>query len=91
MSNTRPRIAVLIPALNEEVALPHVLADLPREAVEEVVVVDNGSSDRTAEVARASGATVLSEPPRSFVRAPSFTASDTARSTAFASASSPSE
>jgi glycosyltransferase involved in cell wall biosynthesis len=61
MSNTQPRIAVLIPALNEEAALPHVLADLPREVVEEVVVVDNGSSDHTAVVARTAGATVLSE------------------------------
>ena len=66
MRNSQPRIVVLIPALNEEVALPYVLADLPREAVEEVVVVDNGSSDRTAEVARASGATVLSEPRRGY-------------------------
>src|SRR5213593_4423348 len=66
MHNSQPRIVVLIPALNEEVALPYVLADLPRGAVEEVVVVDNGSSDRTAEVARASGATVLSEPRRGY-------------------------
>jgi len=60
MSDSQPRIAVLIPALNEEAALPYVLADLPKEVVNEVVVIDNGSSDRTAEVARAGGATVLS-------------------------------
>jgi len=63
---TQPRIAVLIPALNEEVSLPYVLADLPKGAVEEVVVIDNGSSDRTAEVARAGGVTVLSEPRRGY-------------------------
>ena len=66
MPNSQPRIAVLIPALNEEAALPHVLADLPTEIVEEIVVVDNGSSDRTAELARAAGATVLSEPRRGY-------------------------
>ncbi len=56
-----PRIAVLIPALNEEASLPYVLADLAKEIVNEVVVIDNGSSDRTAEVARSGGATVLNE------------------------------
>ncbi|MBI3303717.1 MAG: glycosyltransferase family 2 protein [Deltaproteobacteria bacterium] len=66
MRNTPPRIAVLIPALNEEAALPYVLVDLPKDVVEEVVVIDNGSSDRTAEVARAGGATVLREPRRGY-------------------------
>jgi glycosyltransferase involved in cell wall biosynthesis len=66
MPDAQPRIAVLIPALNEEVALPRVLADLPKAAVEEVVVVDNGSSDRTSEVARAGGATVLREARRGY-------------------------
>ncbi len=55
------RVAVVIPALNEEASLPRVLADLPRDEVEEVVVVDNGSSDGTARVAREGGATVLTE------------------------------
>lgn len=63
---SQPRIAVLIPALNEEASLPYVLADLPKEVVEEVVVIDNGSSDRTAELARAQGATVLNEPRRGY-------------------------
>jgi len=66
MPHTRPRIAVIIPALDEEASLPRVLADIPRGLVEEVVVVDNGSSDRTAEVARAYGATVLTEPRRGY-------------------------
>lgn len=66
MSETQPRIVVLIPALNEETTLPHVLADLPKALVEEVVVVDNGSSDRTPAVARAGGATVLYESRRGY-------------------------
>ena len=61
MNTELPRIAVIIPALNEEASVPQVLADLPWKQLEEVVVVDNGSSDRTATVARDCGATVLSE------------------------------
>ncbi len=56
------RISVIIPALDEERSLPKVLAEVPRNLVSEIVVVDNGSRDRTSEVARAAGATVLSEP-----------------------------
>ena len=59
-------MAVVIPALNEERPLGQVLAELPRSAVHEIVVVDNGSSDRTAEVARAAGATVVREPRRGY-------------------------
>ena len=63
------RIAVVIPALNEEASLPKVLGDLPWERLAEVVVVDNGSSDQTAVIAQAHGATVLSEPRRGYGRA----------------------
>jgi glycosyltransferase involved in cell wall biosynthesis len=66
MSEMHPRIAVLIPALNEETTLPRVLADLPKALVEEVVVVDNGSSDRIPTVAGAAGATVLYESRRGY-------------------------
>lgn len=64
-----PRVVVLIPALDEEEALPHVLAEIPAGFVERVVVVDNGSRDRTAEVARAAGALVVSEPRRGYGQA----------------------
>ena len=57
---------VVIPALDEELALPHVLAEIPPERVRRVVVCDNGSTDRTAEVARAAGATVVREPRRGY-------------------------
>jgi glycosyltransferase involved in cell wall biosynthesis len=57
-------VTVIIPALNEEASLPHVMRHLP--AVGRVVVVDNGSTDRTADVAAAAGATVVSEPARGY-------------------------
>lgn len=50
---------VIIPALNEEASIVQVLQDLP--AVGAVVVVDNGSTDRTAEVAETAGAIVVRE------------------------------
>lgn len=59
------RIAVVIPALDEERAIGRVLADLPA-FVDRAIVADNGSRDRTAEVARAYGAIVVSEPERGY-------------------------
>ncbi len=54
------RVVVIIPALNEERAIGRVLAEIP-SWVDRVVVADNGSTDRTAEIARAAGATVVAE------------------------------
>jgi glycosyltransferase involved in cell wall biosynthesis len=59
-------VDVIIPALDEEGALPRTLASIPRASVRDVYVVDNGSTDRTAIVAEESGATVLSEPRRGY-------------------------
>jgi hypothetical protein len=60
--------AVIIPALDEEQALPHVLDALPCP-LDRVTVVDNGSTDRTADVARELGARVVHEPRRGYGRA----------------------
>jgi glycosyltransferase involved in cell wall biosynthesis len=60
------RVIVVIPALDEEASLPLVLDAIPKGTAEEIVVVDNGSADRTAEVARSRGATVLLEPARGY-------------------------
>jgi glycosyltransferase involved in cell wall biosynthesis len=62
-------VAAVIPALDEERALPGVLANLPRSLVDVAIVVDNGSTDCTAEVARASGAIVVREERRGYGRA----------------------
>jgi glycosyltransferase involved in cell wall biosynthesis len=60
MRNGR-RIGVVIPARDEERAIATVVAAIPAW-VDSIVVADNGSRDRTAEVARAAGARVVSEP-----------------------------
>lgn len=55
-----PRIAVIVPCYNEEQAIAEVITDFKREMPEAVVYVfDNNSTDRTAEVAKASGARVI--------------------------------
>jgi glycosyltransferase involved in cell wall biosynthesis len=58
-------IAVVIPALNEEAAIGRVVADIPTW-VDRVVIADNGSTDRTADVARAAGAVVIAEPEKGY-------------------------
>jgi glycosyltransferase involved in cell wall biosynthesis len=62
-------VDIIIPVLNEERALATVLASLPRDAVRSVVVVDNGSTDRSAQIARDLGARVVHEPRRGYGRA----------------------
>ncbi len=65
------RVAVIIPALDEEASLPLVLGDLfavPQAGftLTEVVVADNGSRDQTAQRAREGGATVVHQPRRGY-------------------------
>jgi glycosyltransferase involved in cell wall biosynthesis len=55
----RPRVAVIIPALDEELSIGGVVASIERTLVDEIVVGDNGSRDATAERARAAGARVV--------------------------------
>jgi len=61
LATKQPVIDVIIPAYNEEASIPLVLRDIPADWVREVVVCNNASKDRTAEVAEAAGATVLYE------------------------------
>ena len=72
-----PTLAVVIPALNEEATIGDQVeeifavrdrGELPAR-IAKVIVVDNGSDDRTAERAAAAGALVVSEPRRGYGRA----------------------
>src|SRR4029079_4721832 len=62
------RISVVIPCHNEEGGIAAVLAQMP-SMVDEVVVVDNASTDRTGEVARGAGARVVFEARKGYGRA----------------------
>ena len=57
----KPLIKVIIPAFNEENSVGKVIEQIPRELVDEVIVVNNASTDRTELEARKEGATVLTE------------------------------
>jgi glycosyltransferase involved in cell wall biosynthesis len=60
------KTAIVIPALNEEQSIGAVLDEIPREHADVVIVVDNGSADRTAVEAAAHGAVVLREERRGY-------------------------
>jgi glycosyltransferase involved in cell wall biosynthesis len=59
-------VGLVIPALDEEAAIGGVVRAVPRSLVEDVVVVDNGSRDRTREAAAAAGARVVTEERRGY-------------------------
>jgi glucosyl-3-phosphoglycerate synthase len=70
MGQAPEKLSVFIPALNEGRTIGHVIAECAqREIVDQIVVVDNGSSDDTAAIARAGGAQVVGCPTRGFGRA----------------------
>ena len=62
----RQPVALIIPALNEEPVIAHTLGRLPPGLFQQVIVADNGSTDGTAQAARAAGATVVSQPERGY-------------------------
>ncbi len=68
-SSLRARVSVVIPALNEEDPIAAVVRAVPVEIADEVIVVDNGSTDRTAKRALEAGARVISQPQRGYGRA----------------------
>lgn len=55
------KTVLIIPALNEALSIAAVLNDIPKSLVHEIIVVDNGSTDATAQIAQENGATVCSE------------------------------
>jgi len=66
---TRPLVALVIPTLNEEEAIGGVIAAVPRAVVDDIIVVDSGSTDRTVENARAAGARIVELRERGYGRA----------------------
>ncbi len=66
------KLTVVIPALNEEEGIGHVLKEIPIRALldigyeTEVMVIDNGSKDKTGYIARQHGATVIIQPVRGY-------------------------
>lgn len=55
------KVKVIIPVFNESGSIGHVVRDIPAHLVNEVIVVNNGSTDDTANIASMAGATVLTE------------------------------
>ncbi len=62
----KPIVKVIIPAFNEEESIGLVINDIPKDIVDEVIVVNNGSTDKTDRQALDAGATVLKEPQRGY-------------------------
>jgi len=62
-------VCLVIPALNEADVIGDVVRSVPRTVVNQIIVVDNGSTDATAKSAKDAGAVVVSEPTRGYGRA----------------------
>ena len=58
----KAKISIIIPALNEHESIGHVVASMPWNDIAECIVVDNGSSDGTGEIASSAGARVITSP-----------------------------
>ncbi len=69
MAASRKRVALVIPTLDEEAAIAGVIAAIPPGTVDDIIVADSASTDRTVERARAAGARVVSESRRGYGRA----------------------
>ncbi|MEM9391326.1 MAG: glycosyltransferase family 2 protein [Bacteroidota bacterium] len=64
-----PIIKVIIPAFNEQNGVGSVIRDIPQHLVQEVIIVNNASTDETERVAESAGATVLREEIKGYGRA----------------------
>ena len=65
----RKIIKVIIPAFNEENGVGQVIREIPTDLVDEIIVVNNASTDATERIALELGATVLREPVPGYGRA----------------------
>lgn len=57
-----PNVSVIIPALNESESIGYVVASMPWQSIAECIVVDNGSTDGTGEIASVAGARMVTSP-----------------------------
>ena len=62
-------IRVIIPAFNEQNSIGHVINEIPKDWVKEIIVVDNGSTDQTLAIAQKLGVVALKESRRGYGRA----------------------
>ena len=56
------RVVVVMPAYNAERTLERTVADVPKDCVDEIILVDDASRDRTVEIARGLGIHVVVHP-----------------------------
>lgn len=68
-SKSELKVSLILPALNEAPSIGQVLDSLPPGVFSQVIVVDNGSTDGTGEMAAAHGAAVVREKQRGYGRA----------------------
>ena len=59
-------ISVVIPAYNEELGIAETIQSFQKPYIDELIVIDNNSQDRTAEIAKSLGATVIREPQQGY-------------------------
>ncbi|MCW3976012.1 MAG: glycosyltransferase family 2 protein [Candidatus Bathyarchaeota archaeon] len=60
------KIAIIMPALNEEKSIEYLIDEIPKNLISQIVVVDNGSTDETAIIAEKKGAIVVEETKRGY-------------------------
>ncbi|MDQ3394164.1 MAG: glycosyltransferase family 2 protein [Bacteroidota bacterium] len=65
----KQNIKIIIPAFNEENAIGKVINDIPKNFANEIIVVNNASTDKTASIAKSAGATVLTESKKGYGKA----------------------